>query len=223
MRIFCHKEKFMVQVAQFTYNPFQENTYVVYDDTRSCVIFDPGCSNTAEQESIDSFIRTNDLLPVRLINTHCHIDHILGNRYIAERFGLELEIHQGEEAMLARGEQVAAMYGIPYPAPSPAPGRYIADLEWIAFGNTRMQALLTPGHSPASLCFYFPDDQLLIAGDVLFQGSIGRTDLPGGDYDTLLHSIHSRLLVLDDAVRVFPGHGPETTIGLERRSNPFLV
>ena len=213
----------MLQIASITCNPFEENTYIVYDETRSCLIFDPGCSTDAEKASIDTFIRQHDLIPVRLINTHCHIDHILGNRFIAERFDLPLEIHQGEEAMLARGPQVAAMYGVAYQDPSPAPGRYIADLEWIEFGNTRMQALLTPGHSPASLCFYAPDDKVLIAGDVLFQGSIGRTDLPGGDYDTLLQSIHDRLLVLDDDVRVFPGHGPETTIGLERRSNPFLI
>lgn len=213
----------MLQVASITCNPFEENTYIVYDETRSCVIFDPGCSTESEKASVDTFIRQHDLIPVRLINTHCHIDHILGNRFIAERFDLVLEIHQGEEAMLARGPQVAAMYGIAYSELSPAPGRYIADLEWIEFGNTRMQALLTPGHSPASLCFYAPDDKVLIAGDVLFQGSIGRTDLPGGDYDTLLQSIHERLLVLDDDVRVFPGHGPETTIGLERRSNPFLI
>ena len=213
----------MLQVACFSFNPFQENTYLVYDEGGACAVVDPGCCSSTEQGVLLRFIEEKSLRPERLINTHCHIDHILGNRFVAERFGLELEIHPGELGVLERGPQVAAIYGIRYPDISPLPGRYIEDGDWIAFGDTRLQAILAPGHSPASLCFYAPDDGILIAGDVLFQGSIGRTDLPGGDYDTLIESIRTRLLPLPDTTVVYPGHGPETTIGAERVSNPFLL
>lgn len=212
----------MIHIARFTFNPFEENTYLLYDETGACIVFDPGCWNASESAQLLTYIQDNQLKPERLINTHCHIDHILGNRFIAERFGLELEIHQGELVVLEHGPAVAARYGMPYPEPSPMPGRYIEDGDWIAFGHSRVQAILAPGHSPASLCFYAPEEKLLVAGDVLFEGSIGRTDLPGGDYDTLIQSIQERLMVLDDDVVVYPGHGAETTIGVERQTNPFL-
>jgi glyoxylase-like metal-dependent hydrolase (beta-lactamase superfamily II) len=212
----------MLNVVCFTFNPFQENTYLLYEDSGACIIFDPGCFFAQEKEELIRFITQNGLMPERLINTHCHIDHIFGNRFIAETYGLELEAHRGEQVVLEYAAQAAAMFGISYPEPSPLPGRFIEDQDWIALGSSKIQAILAPGHSPASLCFYAPEEQLLIAGDVLFQGSIGRTDLPGGDYNTLISSIRERLLPLGDDVKVYPGHGPETTIGMERRSNPFL-
>lgn len=212
----------MLQIARFTFNPFQENTYLVYEPGGTCIIFDPGCYDAREKEELKGFIEQKGLKPERLINTHCHFDHIFGNKFVEETYGLSLEIHSLEEQVLNFASQAAARFGIPYPEPSPPASRFIEDGEWISLGNYELQAILAPGHSPGSLCFLEPTAKILIAGDVLFKGSIGRTDLPGGDYDTLISSIHKRLLPLDDEVQVLPGHGPATTIGEERRSNPFL-
>ena len=212
----------MVNVVSFTFNAFQENTWIVIDrESQECVIFDPGCSDRHEQETLKAFVEENAVHPVRLINTHCHIDHVLGNRFVAETWGLSLEIHKGEIPVLASCEMVAGMYSIPYD-PSPEPGGFIEAGQELSVGDTVFRALLTPGHSPASLSFFFPDDKAVIAGDVLFHGSIGRTDLPGGDYDTLIRSIREQLYPLGDEVRVYPGHGSSTTIGYERLTNPFV-
>jgi glyoxylase-like metal-dependent hydrolase (beta-lactamase superfamily II) len=213
----------MLQIARFTFNLFQENTYLLYDDTGACIIFDPGCFYAHEKEELKQFIQRNSLRPERLINTHCHFDHIFGNRFILETYGLAPEIHPLEQLVLDRAGEAAQRFGVPYPEPSPPAGRFIEDGEVVVLGGERLEAMLAPGHSPGSLCFYAPASQLLISGDVLFQGSIGRTDLPGGDYDTLIQSIRERLMPLDDAVQVYPGHGASTTIGQERRSNPFLT
>lgn len=212
----------MASVVSFTFNPFQENTYLVVDDNNECVIFDPGCWDEQEKSILSSYIEKEGLRPVRLINTHCHIDHILGNRFVAERYGLPLEIHEGELPVLQRGPAVAQMYGLPYPEPSPEPGRFIAAGELIEWGNTQLKAIYTPGHSPASLSFFCEKDRFLIAGDVLFYESIGRTDLPGGDHQTLINSILRELFPLGDDVEVFPGHGPSTSIGYEKVHNPFV-
>lgn len=213
----------MVHVAEFTFNPFQENTFLVYDDTKECIIFDPGCYEGYEKEELLQFIILNELKPVRLINTHCHIDHIFGNKFISDTYGLPLEIHKGELPVLNFAPQSTLYFGISYPEPSPQPGRFIEAGDVISFGNSELKALFTPGHSPASLSFYCESEKFVIAGDVLFQGSIGRTDLPGGDFATLIRSIQEQLFTLDDAVKVYPGHGSATTIGQERRSNPFLT
>ncbi|HMO37832.1 MAG TPA: MBL fold metallo-hydrolase [Saprospiraceae bacterium] len=213
----------MAQVVCLTFNPFEENTYLLYDDTKECIIIDPGCYTEQEKRELTRTIETLQLRPVRLINTHCHLDHIFGNHFVATTYGLPLEIHRGELPVLERAPQAAAMYGVPFPEPSPAPGAFIEAGEVITFGNTQLEVLLTPGHSPASLSFFCRADRFLIAGDVLFQGSIGRTDLPGGDYNTLIRSIREQLLPLGDDVTAYPGHGPATTIGFERLHNPFLI
>jgi glyoxylase-like metal-dependent hydrolase (beta-lactamase superfamily II) len=210
-----------MEIAKFTFNPFQENTYILYDETSECVILDPGCNTMSEQTRLDDFISSSGLKPVRLINTHCHIDHVLGNKYVQEKYGLGLEIHREELDVLRSCEYVSNMYGIPYDT-SPEPARYIKEKEIIKFGNTELVSILTPGHSPASLSFYCKEKKMLMAGDVLFYESIGRTDLPGGDHQTLLLSIKNHVLTLEDDVVVFPGHGPSTTIGHERVNNPFL-
>lgn len=212
----------MADVVGLTFNPFQENTYIVFDQTKECIIFDPGCFDAAERDQLKRKLKELDLTPVRLINTHCHIDHVFGNYFVATEYNLPLEIHRGEVPVLEATPQVATMYGIPYPQPSPGPGRFIEEGDIIEFGQTRLQAILTPGHSPASLSFYCAEDQFVIAGDVLFYGSIGRTDLPGGDHDTLIASIKEKLLPLGDDVRVYPGHMQPTTIGFEKANNPFL-
>ncbi|MBK8562149.1 MAG: MBL fold metallo-hydrolase [Saprospiraceae bacterium] len=209
-------------IVIFTFNPFQENTYIVFDETKECAIIDPGCFEAHERIELDKFIQDNELKPVRLINTHCHLDHVFGNAFVSRTWELELEIHKGELPVLEAVPQIAKFYGMPSGELSPAPGRFIEEGEVIAFGKTKMEAILTPGHSPASLSFYIREGGLLLAGDVLFREGIGRTDLPGGDYDTLIASIKDKLLPLGDEVKVFPGHGPSTTIGHERRHNPFL-
>jgi hydroxyacylglutathione hydrolase len=212
----------MANVLQLTFNPFQENTYLIYDDTQECIILDPGCSTPEEQAELITEIDRLALRPVRLINTHCHIDHVLGNRFISNTFGLTLEAHQGEQPVLDSGLQVASMYHIPYD-PSPAIGKFLTAGDLIQFGNTTLKAIFTPGHSPASLSFYCEKDRFLIAGDVLFKNSIGRYDLPGGNLNTLMKSIKEKLMILPDDVKVHSGHGPSTTIGEERRNNPYLV
>ncbi len=209
-------------VASFAFNPFQENTFVVYDETKECVIFDPGCNDQNEEETLANFIKENGLKPVRLINTHCHLDHVFGNKFVSEKYDLPLEIHEDEVPMLAAMPQICRMYGMPVPEDTLNAGKFIADGDIIRFGNTELLSIFTPGHSPGELCFYCKKDKYLIAGDVLFHGSIGRTDLPGGDHGTLLESIKTRLFPLDDDVKVYPGHGPATSIGFERKNNPFL-
>jgi len=212
----------MAVVAKLTFNPFQENTYIVSDDTGECIIFDPGCYTAAERTQLKTFIENQQLTPVRLINTHCHLDHIFGNAFVAKTYGLELEIHRGELPVLASVPQVCQMYGIQLPEPSPEAGKFIEEGDIIYFGNTELKTLFTPGHSPASISFYCEANQFVIAGDVLFYQSIGRTDLPGGDMATLLGSIKEQLFPLGDAVVVHPGHGPDTSIGYEKANNLFL-
>lgn len=212
----------MTQVVALPANPFQENTYLVYDETGECIIFDPGCFTPDEQIAISAKIDELRLRPVRLINTHCHLDHVFGNRYVAVTYNLPLEIHELELPVLNAVPAVCELYGIPYPDPSPQPQRFLQAGEEITFGNSRLQMLFTPGHSPGSLSFYCEESKFVIAGDVLFYGSIGRTDLPGGDHDTLIQSIKLQLLPLGDDITVYPGHGPATRMGYERKNNPFL-
>ncbi len=211
-----------MNLAIFTFNPFQENTYILYDDTKECVIIDPGCFENAEKLELDNFISANNLKPVRLINTHCHIDHVFGNRFVSERYNIELEIHKGELPVLEAVPRVSEFYGIPFPEPSPMPGSFIEEGDIISFGDTKLETLFTPGHSPASISFYCKEAKILIAGDVLFREGIGRTDLPGGDFDTLIASIKEKFFPLGDDIKVYSGHGPETTIGWEKDNNPFL-
>jgi len=212
----------MAQVVTFTFNPFQENTYLVVDDNQECIVFDPGCYDQGEKQQLKNYIESNNLKPVRLINTHCHLDHIFGNKFVADTYGLELEIHRGEVPVLAAVPLVCTRYGLPLPEESPEAGRFIEAGDVIEFGTTRLQVLFTPGHSPASLSFYSEKDGFLIAGDVLFHESIGRTDLPGGDLNTLLKSIRTQFFTLPNATKVHPGHGAATTVGHEKLSNPFL-
>ncbi|MCH2021510.1 MAG: MBL fold metallo-hydrolase [Saprospiraceae bacterium] len=215
----------MAQVHYFAFNPFSENTYIIYDESNECVILDPGCYTEAERQTLSNYINDNNLKPVRLINTHCHIDHVLGNYYVAEKYQLSLEIHEGEIPVLESVEMVAQMYGIPQvkKSPDPDPEKFISEGDLIEFGNTKLEALFTPGHSPASISFYCEEDNFLIGGDVLFQGSIGRTDLPGGNFDTLMKSITDKFMSLPDNVVVYSGHGNPTTIGVERKTNQFIL
>ncbi len=210
-----------MNVARFTFNDFQENTYVLYDESKSCIIVDPGCNSSSEQKVLVDFIESNNLKPVHLVNTHCHIDHILGNAFIASKYKLKLTSHKGEQTELSAGPMVSNMYGISYD-PSPDIEIFLDEGDTLSFGNISLDIYFTPGHSSSSIVFHHKDSKQLIAGDVLFQGSIGRTDLPGGNFETLINSIKSKLLVLDDNTIVYPGHGDKTTIGVEKNSNPYL-
>ena len=212
----------MAKVHSFTFSPFYENMYIVYDETKECIIFDPGCSNDNERSRLKKWLAAEGLKPMRLINTHCHLDHVFGNAFIAREYNLGLEIHEGELPILANFKSSLQRFGLPDMEASPAPDRFIKEGELIKFGNTTLKTLLVPGHSPASLCFYDEASQFVIAGDTLFEGSIGRTDLPGGNHNLLLKSIKEQLFTLPDAVVVYPGHGGATTIGREKASNPFL-
>lgn len=213
----------MLNVQSFTFNPFQENSYVVYDEaSKSAVIFDPGASNLSERSILEKAISALDLDLHKLINTHCHIDHVLGNQFISKKYNLILEAHKKEEVVLESCDRVSKMYNIPYDT-SPKIRNFIEDRETITIGDYTMSSILAPGHSPGSLCFYCEEFNFLIGGDVLFFQSIGRTDLPGGDHNTLITSIKERLFPLPDSTVVYSGHGPNTTIGLEKGHNPFLT
>lgn len=210
-----------MKVQSFTFNPFSENTYILYDETSECIIIDPGCYDAEEKQEIEDYITKENLKPVRLLNTHCHIDHILGNKFIAEKYNLQLEIHPNEEALLKAAATYGPGYGI-FMDPSPVAKLSLEEGKEIKFGNSILKMILAPGHSPGSICLYNENDKILIGGDVLFRESIGRSDLPGGDSNTLLESIKNKLYVLPDDVIVFPGHGPATGIGYEKKFNPFV-
>ncbi|MFK7936003.1 MAG: MBL fold metallo-hydrolase [Saprospiraceae bacterium] len=212
----------MAEVIKFTFNPFQENTYLVTDATKECIIFDPGCYDQGEKKQLKDYIETNGLKPVRLINTHCHLDHIFGNKFVADTYGLDLEIHKGEVPVLEAVPMVCMRYGLPLPEESPKAARFIEEGEIIEFGETKLKTLFTPGHSPASISFYCAEDAFIIAGDVLFYESIGRTDLPGGDFATLANSIKTQFYTLPNDTKVYPGHGQPTTVGHEMMFNPFV-
>lgn len=210
-----------MNIKSFTFNAFAENTYVLYDETKECIIIDPGCSDNSENKILLDYLKSFDLIPVQLINTHCHIDHILGNAFVHKQFGLKLTAHKKEKQVLDFGNQTAMMYQIPYTT-SPDIEIFIDEGDTIKFGNSTLDVLFTPGHSPASISLYNASHKILIAGDVLFQGSIGRTDLPGGNTETLLRVIKNKFFNLPDETVVYAGHGDSTTIGIEKRTNPFF-
>ena len=212
----------MLTVKSFTFSPVQENTYVLYNEQKQCCIIDPGCYYPEEREELKTVIEKTGLTPVLLLNTHCHLDHVFGNRFANRTWGLELEIHRGELPVLEQFPITCQMYGIPDAETSPAPAHFLEAGDIVAFGTTRLEVLFTPGHSPASLSFYCREEGFVLAGDVLFFESIGRTDFPGSDHETLLESIRSQIFSLPDATLVYPGHGPSTTVRHEKEYNPFL-
>ncbi len=211
----------MLHVHHFTFNPIQENTYIVYDETKECVLIDPGCYGSAERNILTTFISENGLKPVKLLLTHAHVDHVPGLGYVADTYKLVPHYHKLEVPVLKAVPSYAQTFGMNI-TDIPEEAVFIDEGDTLTFGNTTLQILFTPGHSPGSLCFYSPADKLAIAGDVLFRESIGRTDLPGGDFDTLMQSIANKLFTLPDEVRIYPGHGPYTTIAHEKQHNPFI-
>ncbi len=211
----------MIQIKAFTFNPFQENTYLLYDETGECAIVDPGNFDAAEHKVLQQFIEQNNLKVNTLLNTHCHIDHVLGNYFVKETYQVKLGIHAIEEPYLKAVKTYAPNYGF-FQYQETEPDYFIEEGSTIRFGNSELAVLFAPGHSPGHLVFYNKDQGFCIGGDVLFRESIGRTDLPGGDHATLLSSIRMELFTLPEHVVVYPGHGPSTTIGHEKKYNPFL-
>jgi len=211
----------IAMIKTFVFNPVQENTYVLWDKTGECAIVDAGCINQREFEELDNFIKSKGLKPVKLINTHGHFDHIFGIEQCRKAYGLKWEANMGDEQWIDEVQSRAGIFGI-LVQPVSLPEIELNDGDEIHFGNTSLKVLHVPGHSPGSVCFYDEKSKILITGDVLFNGSIGRTDLPGGDFNTLITGIKSKLLVLPNDVDVFPGHGPATTIGDERVRNMYL-
>jgi glyoxylase-like metal-dependent hydrolase (beta-lactamase superfamily II) len=211
----------MLKIDIFTFNPFRENTYVLSDDTKQCVIIDPGCYENHEKLELSRFLEKNELIPTTILLTHSHIDHVLGIAYLVNKYNLSLEMNEIDLPGLRSVPVYAQNWGINAEV-APEPTMLLNEGDTIGFGNTTLDVIFTPGHSPGSLCFYHKESKTLISGDVLFQESIGRTDLPGGDHNALLGNIKEKLFPLGDDVKVYPGHGPATTIGYEKINNPFL-
>jgi glyoxylase-like metal-dependent hydrolase (beta-lactamase superfamily II) len=212
----------MINIKQFTFNAYQENTYVLFDESGECAIIDPGMYDASEQNRFVQFISGAGLKPVLLLNTHCHLDHVFGNKFVFDNWGLKPQFHKGELPVLQAIPGYAPQMGMQYEL-SPEPEIYLTESGSVTFGNSRLDLIFAPGHSPAHLCFYAEADNFLIGGDVLFYNSIGRTDLPGGNHEQLINSIRQNVFTLPDECKVFPGHGQSTTIGFERKHNPFLT
>jgi hydroxyacylglutathione hydrolase len=211
----------MLTVQPFTFNPVQENTYVLYNEKGECCIIDPGCYFASEEQALAGFIQQNKLTPVLLLNTHCHLDHIFGNKFIHRTYQLRLHLHPLEKAVLEYGPASGQAWQMPF-------DNYDGDLVFIDEGQTirigedELHVLFTPGHSPGSISLYDKEAKFVISGDVLFQGSVGRTDLPGGNFRLLEESIKTKLYTLPEDTIVYPGHGESTTIGDEMKTNPFV-
>ncbi len=211
----------MITVKKFVFNDFQENTFVLHDESGEGLIIDPGCNDTEEREQLLSYFNDQGIRPLKIINTHAHIDHVLGVGYLASHFSIPFLIHRQDIPLIERSVEQAIMFGLDLQE-APVADAYVEDNDLISLGGSRLQVLHLPGHSPGGIGLYCEAQNFVIVGDVLFSGSIGRTDLPGGDYDTLISGIKTRLLCLNDDCLVYCGHGPETSIGEEKISNPFL-
>lgn len=213
----------MLQIKKFTFNMFSENTFVIWDDvTRESAIIDPGCFDESEEDQLINFIDSKNLKISYLINTHCHIDHIFGCRFVKEKFNPVYFAPEKDVPLLKNVDTQAKMLGINF-SNTILPDQYLTEQTILNLGNSELKFLFTPGHTPGEYCIYLPKEEICITGDVLFYDSIGRTDLWGGNYDNLIKSIIEKLLTLPDGTKIYPGHGSESTILRERTNNPFLI
>jgi glyoxylase-like metal-dependent hydrolase (beta-lactamase superfamily II) len=210
----------MLYLQSFTYNPFQENTYIIFNDNKDCWIVDPGMYADEEIKHFFDTIQTNALKPQAIINTHAHLDHIFGVKALIDKFNIPFYIHQKEQPVLDNASGSAMLFGFEFTS-VPKPTGYIDETQPLKLGSDSLEVRFTPGHSPGSVIFYYQSGNWLIGGDVLFNGSIGRTDLPGGNFNTLMNSIATQLYTLPDNTIVHPGHGPATSIANEKQFNPF--
>jgi glyoxylase-like metal-dependent hydrolase (beta-lactamase superfamily II) len=211
-----------MKIKSFVFNDFSVNSFVIYDDTKECIIVDPGCVSAQEQGTLDSFIKDNELIPVKIVNTHCHVDHVAGVNYVKQAYKIPFYAHKDDDSNLKDAERAGQLYGMRIDAP-PVVDYYLSHGDVVEFGKSKIDILHLPGHSKGSIALSAKDEKFVVVGDVLFNGSVGRTDLNGGSLDELMHSIKNVLFKLDDDVLVYSGHGPETNIGNELRSNPFLL
>ena len=211
----------MISIRRFVFNTFQVNTYLLFDETRECVIVDAACYEEDEKQLVSDFLKENNLRLVRNINTHCHVDHVLGNDFIAKTFKIYPEYHKSSEPFLLTTKEIAASFGYTMEN-HPEPKGYFDEGDVIRFGNSSLKVLYTPGHADGHVCFYNAEENFVITGDVLFKDTIGRTDLPSGNFDLLMKSIREKLFTLPPETDVYPGHGPETTIFYEMENNPFI-
>jgi len=211
----------MLTVKAFSFNPVEENTYILYNEKKECCIIDPGFYFAAEREKFKGFIEETSLQPTLLLNTHCHLDHVFGNKFVHDTWGLSLHIHEKEKQMLDLAPASGEMWQLPF---ENYEGEliFIKETSGIKIGKDELEIRFAPGHSPGHVCFYDEADGFAISGDVLFHGSIGRTDLPGGDFHTLINSIQTQLFTLPDETKIYCGHGPMTTVGFEKMNNPFV-
>lgn len=213
-----------MKIKSFEFNPVSENTYVIYDDTKECVIIDAGCYYHEEKTTLLNFIVDNELVVRHIINTHLHFDHVLGLNFVMDQFKLKLQAHKDDEFLLEQLKSQLQMFGFPDNGEAaPQIGKYLTEEDVVKFGNQELKIFHVPGHSPGSIVFYNEAAGCIIAGDVIFRGSVGRTDLPGGSHGQLIRGIKEKLLILPDETVVYPGHGPSSTIGYEKENNPFLV
>ncbi|MDL2231788.1 MBL fold metallo-hydrolase [Porphyromonadaceae bacterium OttesenSCG-928-L07] len=212
-----------MEVKIFVNNPWGENTILLYDETKEAVVIDCGCFSEEERKRFASFLSDNGLVLKGILNTHLHIDHIFGNGFVKETYGLEPQANEGDNYLIEEALNYAKMMGITGIEQPPAIGHFLQDGDVVKFGTTELKVIATPGHSPGGLCFYSEKDHLLVSGDTLFSGSVGRSDLPGGNGSQLLQGIKSKLFILPDDVVVIPGHGPQTTIREEKLYNPFFA
>jgi len=211
----------MLQVSTFIFNSFGVNTYLLYDESRECLIIDPACQDHQEEKELSGFIEANGLKPVRMINTHAHIDHILGNTFVCEKYNIKPEAHKASLKFFETASASGSVFGISVGTVI-MPALFVGESDVVKIGDSLLKVVYTPGHADGSICLINDKDGFVITGDVLFRESIGRTDLPTGNLDTLLESILLKLFTLPDKYIVYPGHGPATTIGFEKRNNPFI-
>ncbi|HMH22162.1 MAG TPA: MBL fold metallo-hydrolase [Puia sp.] len=211
----------MLTVKSFTFNPVQENTYVLSNEKDACCIIDPGCYFGNERATLQEYLEQEGLTPEYLLNTHCHLDHVFGNKFVYDTWDLPLHLHENEKPVLEYAPTAGLQWGLPFENYR-GPLVFLPAGGVVTLGENELKILFLPGHSPGSIGFYCEAQGFIIGGDVLFRESIGRTDVPGGDHATLLRSIRGQLWPLPDETVVWPGHGEPTTIGWERAHNPFL-
>ena len=212
----------MIKIEKFVVNPLSENSFALSDETNECIFIDPGYFYREEKREIKEYIVNSNLNPVKITNTHCHFDHIMGVEFIRDEYKVPFCAHAEDSFWVDKATEQGNMYGFKMPPVSPI-NEFLVEKEYVRFGNSELEIIHIPGHSPGHVVFYCKEDNFLIAGDVLFYGSIGRTDLPGGNYETLISNIKNKLFLLPDNTKVYCGHGQETTIGFEKNSNPFLT
>ncbi|NDC41675.1 MAG: MBL fold metallo-hydrolase [Chitinophagia bacterium] len=211
----------MLNVVFFTFNTFEENTYVIYNEHNDCWLVDPGMYSEAEKEGMFKYLTEKGLNPKAIINTHAHIDHIMGIGALQRKYKIPFYLHEAEQSVLDMAPVSASMFGLDF-LDTLVPDSYISEHEKLTLGHDEVEVRFVPGHSPGSICFYYAPGNWVISGDALFAGSIGRTDLPGGNHSTLVHSIKTQLLTLPNETRVLSGHGRPTTIGAEKTNNPYI-